>query len=102
MGAVSATLKQRKSPLQASSAATVETLHAEAIQVCVREGLSRCTTPRSAERAGISVGSLYQYYPNRDALLAAVLEQHLDSIAGAVDRACREYRDKPIFEMASP
>ncbi len=38
----------------------------------MQEGLSRCTTTRVAERAGMSVGSLYQYYPNRDALLASV------------------------------
>jgi AcrR family transcriptional regulator len=101
MSTVAASLTPRKNPVQARSAATVEALHTATVQVLTREGLSRCTTTRVAERAGMSVGSLYQYYPNRDALLAAVLERHLDSIAGAVDRACREYRDKPIFEMAS-
>jgi AcrR family transcriptional regulator len=94
-------LKPRKSPIQARSQATVEALHTATIQVLMREGLSRCTTTRVAERAGISVGSLYQYYPNRDALLAAVLKNHLDGIAGAVDRACQEYRGKPVSRMAS-
>lgn len=101
MSAVAATLKPRKSPVQARSAATIETLHIAAIQVLTREGLSHCTTTRIAERAGMSVGSLYQYYPNRDALLAAVLEKHLDGIAGAVERACREQRGKPVAQMAS-
>jgi len=101
MSAVAATLKPRKSPVQARSAATIETLHIAAIQVLTQEGLSRCTTTRIAERAGMSVGSLYQYYPNRDALLAAVLEKHLDGIAGAVERACREHRGKPVSQMAS-
>jgi AcrR family transcriptional regulator len=101
MSTVAASLTPRKNPVQARSAATVEALHTATIQVLTQEGLSRCTTTRVAERAGMSVGSLYQYYPNRDALLAAVLEKHLDSIAGAVDRACREHRDKPISEMAS-
>lgn len=101
MSDVAATLKPRKSPVQARSAATIETLRIAAIQVLTQEGLSRCTTTRIAERAGMSVGSLYQYYPNRDALLAAVLEKHLDGIAGAVEHACREHRGKPVSQMAS-
>ena len=87
MSAAATALKPRKSPVQARSTATVQTLHVAAIQVLTQEGLSRCTTTRIAERAGMSVGSLYQYYPNRDALLAAVLEKHLD------DRPARQ--DQP-------
>jgi AcrR family transcriptional regulator len=101
MSAVATTLKPRKSPVQARSAVTVETLQIAAIQVLIREGLSRCTTTRIAERAGASVGSLYQYYPNRDALLAAVLEKHLEGVAAAVERRCREHRGEPISQMAS-
>jgi AcrR family transcriptional regulator len=101
MSAVAATLKPRKSPVQARSAATIDALHVAVIQVLTREGLSRCTTTRIAERAGMSVGSLYQYYPNRDALLAAVLEQHLDRITSAVEQACSDHRGRPVSEMAS-
>ncbi|QGM97969.1 TetR/AcrR family transcriptional regulator [Methylocystis parvus] len=101
MSAVVPGLRPRKSPVQARSSATVETLRVAAIQVLTREGLSRCTTTRIAERAGMSVGSLYQYFPNRDALLAAVLEKHLDGVAGAVDRACRAHRGKPVPQMAA-
>jgi AcrR family transcriptional regulator len=101
MTAAAALLKPRKSPVQARSAATIEALHTAAIQVLTREGLGRCTTTRVAKRAGMSVGSLYQYYPNRDALLAAVLEEHLVGIASAIDRACREQRGRPVSEMAS-
>jgi AcrR family transcriptional regulator len=101
MSAVALSLRPRKSPVQARSAATVETLHIAAIQVLIREGLSRCTTTRIAELAGTSVGSLYQYYPNRDALLAAVLEQHLEGVADTVERACREQRGKQVSQMVS-
>ncbi|WP_448044289.1 TetR/AcrR family transcriptional regulator [Bradyrhizobium liaoningense] len=101
MSAIAATLKPRKSPVQARSAVTVEALHAAAIQVLIHEGLSRCTTTRIAERAGASVGSLYQYYPNRDALLTAVLEKHLEGIAAAVERTCHEHRGKRLSEMAA-
>jgi AcrR family transcriptional regulator len=101
MSTGSASLKPRKSPVQARSTATVETLHAAAFQVLIREGLARCTTSRIAARAGTSVGSLYQYYPNRDALLAAILEKHLDAVAVAVEEACRGHRGKGVAEMAS-
>ncbi|MCL8384868.1 TetR family transcriptional regulator [Xanthobacter aminoxidans] len=62
MGDLATTLKSRKSPVQTRSAITVETLHLAAIQVLIQEGLSRCTTTRVAERGGLSVGSLYQFY----------------------------------------
>ena len=101
MSPVAATLTPRKAPVQARSAATIEALHVAAIQVLTREGLGRCTTTRIAERAGMSVGSLYQYYPNRDALLAAVLERHLDGITRAVEQACSDQRGKPVSQMAS-
>jgi AcrR family transcriptional regulator len=101
MSVTTATLKPRKSPVQARSTATIEALHTAAVQVLTREGLSRCTTTRIAARAGMSVGSLYQYYPHRDALLAAVLEKHLDGIALAVEQACRDHRHQPVAQMAS-
>lgn len=101
MSTVAALLTPRKSPVQARSAVTVGALHTAAIQVLVREGLSRCTTTRIAERAGTSIGSLYQYYPNRDALLAAVLERHLTGISTAVEQVCREQRGRRIDVMAA-
>lgn len=100
MSPVASTLKPRKLPVQARSAVTVDALHVATIQVLVHEGLKRCTTTRVAARAGTSVGSLYQYYPNRDALLRAVLERHLDGIADAVEAACRESRGRGVAEMA--
>ena len=101
MTAVTTPLKPRKSPVQARSAATLDALHTAVVQVLVAEGLSACTTTRLAARAGVSVGSLYQYYPNRDALLAAVLERHLDGVARAVEQTCRAHRGRPLADMAA-
>lgn len=101
MNAPTNVLKPRKSPVQARSTATVEALHTATIQVLTRDGLMRCTTTRIAERAGMSVGSLYQYYPNRDALLTAVLELHLNNITGCVEMACQEGMGKPIAESTA-
>ena len=97
---MSASLSPRKSPVQRRSAATVAALHTATIQVLTHDGLNRCTTTRVAARAGMSVGSLYQYYPNRDALLAAVLELHLDGVATAVEQAALEARGKTTADMA--
>ncbi|MDV3455415.1 TetR/AcrR family transcriptional regulator [Sphingomonas sp. HF-S4] len=79
--------------------ATISALQTAAIQVLTREGLGHCTTTRIARRAGVSVGTIYQYYPNRDVLLAAVLERHLDGFSASVIGACQEVAGKPIAEM---
>jgi len=59
----------RKKPSQARSAELVRAILDAAIQVLAKEGAQRFTTARVAERAGVSVGSLYQYFPNKAAIL---------------------------------
>jgi AcrR family transcriptional regulator len=93
-------LKPRKRPVQQRSTATVEAIHTATFQVLVDAGLSGCTTTRVAARAGVSVGSLYQYYPNRDALLAAVLERHLDALGDTLERTCHAQAHQPVACMA--
>ncbi|ARJ43002.1 TetR family transcriptional regulator [Pantoea alhagi] len=94
-------LNPRKAPAQARSVATVAALHTATLQVLTREGLSRCTTTRVARRAGMSVGSLYQYYPNRDALLSGVLALHLNHVAASIEQACATARGKSVADMAT-
>jgi AcrR family transcriptional regulator len=71
---------------------TVEAISEATIQVLLAVGLDRLTTTRVAERAGVSVGTLYQYYPNKQALLYAVLKVHSIKVAAAVEGACRANR----------
>lgn len=101
MSPVKPSLKPRKSAVQARSAATVEALHQATLQVLTQQGLVRCTTTRVAERAGMSVGSLYQYYPNRDALLAAILEKHLLRVADTVEQVCAALKGRSVADMAA-
>ena len=62
-------ISSRKRPQQARSAELVSTILQAAIQVLTKEGAQRFTTARVAEKAGVSVGSLYQYFPNKAAIL---------------------------------
>lgn len=91
----------RKTPIQARSAVTVEAIAEATIQVLLTVGLDRLTTNRVAERAGVSVGTLYQYYPNKQSLLFALLEEHMSKVSEAVEMACDKARGKPLLEMLS-
>ena len=68
----------RKSPAQERSRATVEHLLDAAAQVLERRGYAATSTNHIAERAGISVGSLYQYFPNKQAILVVLVERHME------------------------
>lgn len=80
-------LNARKQPQQARSQATVDAIFDATIQVLLAEGLQRLTTIRVAERAGVSVGTLYQYFPQKQALLFAVLQRHLEKVVNAMEAA---------------
>jgi AcrR family transcriptional regulator len=62
-------VSSRKQPKQARSAELVATILEAAVQVLRKEGAQRFTTARVAERAGVSIGSVYQYFPNKAAIL---------------------------------
>lgn len=62
-------ISSRKQPRQARSTALVTAILEAAIQVLAEEGAPRFTTARVAERAGVSVGSVYQYFPNKASIL---------------------------------
>src|SRR5580692_11531965 len=94
-------LAPRKTPRQARSTVTVDAVFEAAIQVLLSDGAQRLTTTRVAERAGVSVGTLYQYYPNKQALLYAVLEVHGAKVAEAMESACRASRGAPVKALVA-
>ncbi|CAN7724241.1 TetR family transcriptional regulator [Rhizobium sp. LjRoot258] len=65
----SARISSRKQPRQARSNELVQAILQAAVQVLAEEGAQRFTTARVAEKAGVSIGSLYQYFPNKAAIL---------------------------------
>ena len=71
------------------------------IQVLLAVGYRRLTTTRVAERAGVSVGTLYQYFPNRQALILSLIERYLEDLVGAIERGCRALNGRPLDELAS-
>jgi AcrR family transcriptional regulator len=70
-------LKPRRKPSQERSRETVEAIVEAAAQVFERHGYSAGTTNRIAERAGVSIGSLYQYFPNKDAIVMELARRHI-------------------------
>jgi AcrR family transcriptional regulator len=90
----------RKSPVQARSTASVDAILKATIQVLLRVGKEKLTTTRVAARAGVSVGTLYQYFPNKSALLRAALRLHVEEILAEVDRVCVAERGQPVEQMA--
>lgn len=77
----------RKRPVQQRSQRLVDALVEAAGQVVAEHGLNALTTVRVAERAGVSVGSLYQYFQNKDALLAALVDRMNRELGQAVHAA---------------
>ena len=73
-------VRPRKTPLQKRSREMLETILEAATRVLIREGYTRTTTNRVAAAAGISVGSLYQYFPSKDALVVELLRRHREAM----------------------
>ncbi len=93
-------LAPRKTPSQRRSAATLDAVLEATLQVLSTEGARRITTTRVAARAGVSVGTLYQYFPHKQALLYAVLRHHLEAVASAIETACAGLRGQPVARIA--
>jgi len=87
-------LEPRKMPSQERSRATVTAIYQAAAQVFSRVGYAAATTDRIAERAGVSIGTLYQYFPGKEAILYGLWEQHVQEVQAAAQQIADEIRQK--------
>jgi AcrR family transcriptional regulator len=88
--------KPRKQATQERSRATVDALVEATARILVREGFDKASTNHIAETAGVSVGSLYQYFPSKEALVAAVIDRHHEDLMNVVRGALAEVATLPI------
>ncbi len=82
-------IRPRKLPTQARAHATVEVILEAAARILVKHGFDGMTTNSVAERAGVSVGSLYQYFPNKESLVAELEHRHHAELRAAFDAVFR-------------
>ncbi|AKV03774.1 Transcriptional regulator, TetR family [Labilithrix luteola] len=71
----------------------VESILEATIRVLVARGYDHTTTIAIAERAGVSVGSLYQYFPNKESLVAALVERHTTELLACTERVLTDAED---------
>jgi AcrR family transcriptional regulator len=86
----------RKKPSQERSKATVDAILAATARVLVRDGYDRASTNRVALAAGVSVGSLYQYFPSKEALVAGLIERHSAEMIAVLEAQFEAFADAPL------
>lgn len=96
MSALQARFAPRKQPVQKRSRMTVDALLEATAQVLVSSGYERASTDAIAARAGVSIGTLYQYFPNKASLVAALIRQHVDEVLYLVETALAEHEGSPL------
>ena len=88
----------RKAPTQARAAHTVDAIVEAATQILQSDGEERLTTNRIAERAGVSIGSLYQYFADKEAIVEAIAERERNKVVAAIVKSLSEV-DTADFEV---
>lgn len=88
--------KPRKQATQERSRATVDALVEATARILVKEGFDKASTNRIAETAGVSVGSLYQYFPSKESLVVAVIERHQQELMQVVSDVLAEVATLPM------
>jgi AcrR family transcriptional regulator len=87
----------RKSPTQVRATQTVDAIVEAAIQILQSDGEERLTTNRIAERAGVSIGSLYQYFADKEAIVEAIAERERNKVVASIVKSLSDV-DPADFE----
>ena len=89
----------RKGPTQERARATVDAVLEATARVLVEEGFDKASTNRIAARAGVSVGSLYQYFDGKEALVRALAERHHEQLMGVLALAAADIADRALDDV---
>lgn len=89
-------VESRRKPQQRRALQTVEAVLDAVIRILKREGFDRVTTNRIAEVAGVSIGSVYQYFPDKRAIFVALHERHIEQIDRMVESKMLEHAASPL------
>ena len=89
----------RRRPRQRRAQQTVDAVLDAVVRVLKREGFSATTTNRIAEVAGVSIGSVYQYFPDRQAIFVALHQRHIDQIDRMVETRLMEHAASSLDEL---
>lgn len=92
-------VRPRKKPVQGRSRVTVEAIIEAAARLFVRDGYANTTTNRIAELAGVSVGSLYEYFPNKASILFALLTRQVERTMILMRERLAAVRGRPLEEV---
>lgn len=93
-------IKPRKEANQERAKATVDAIMRATAHILVKRGYQATTTNAVALAAGVSIGSLYQYFPNKEAIVAALLDAHLEETQEWLRRAMIPALEQPLAEAA--
>jgi AcrR family transcriptional regulator len=88
--------ERRRRPKQRRAHETVDAMLAAVVRILKREGFRAVTTNRIAEVAGVSIGSVYQYFPDKQAIFVALHQRHLDQIDRMVESKLIEHAASPL------
>ena len=92
------TLKVRRQPRQLRSQITVTAILDATVRVLLERGYAGTSTNLVAEVAGVGIGSLYEYFPNKEALVAALVRREVDAFVTVLEREMATTLDRPFPE----
>lgn len=99
--AMTAKFSLKKQPVQPRSQLTVESITEAAVQILRQEGRAGFTTNHVAERAGVSIGTLYQYFADKDVLIAEIKRQHFHALRQLIRDAYMQHQAAPLAEIVA-
>jgi AcrR family transcriptional regulator len=92
---------RRRRPVQVRAKVTVDAMLDAAVRLLKRNGISSVTTNRVAETAGVSIGSVYQYFPNKHALFVALHTRHIEQVNGVIRRRIMESEESSLEQLVA-